>query len=109
MLSNKFVKKPIYDNILSSGISSWKTPYRFVILKHLIWDATVNEIVDVLNSPAEAYTYWEYYQDLLQGTVNQYTYKYMILDSFNKDAFTFCKEASEKENNYEGTTVEVKT
>lgn len=82
------------DDII--GCNFWNPPYSFLVMKHSIWDATENEILQVVFDPAQAYAYWLYYIDSAKNTIKNYTYRYVLVDPWHKDALGFCKSKYEE-------------
>lgn len=73
---------------------NFNPPYRFVVGRYVTWDKKQNEILQITDSPAIAYLFYQEYQKNSKGNLQQVLYTYYVQDSFTKDALEYCKQAA---------------
>lgn len=84
------------DNIIH-GFSGWAQPYRFVVVRHTKWDKSQVDMnsMYIVDDPVTAYSIFTQVKEADKLTPREVLYEWSLMDSFGKDAVSFCKQKAE--------------
>ena len=79
-----------FDDIMIN--QSFDPPYRFIVGRKMKWDATVNNILHVVDDAAKAFVVFNLVKSAEKNTPQGIVFDFFLHDSFGKDAIDYCKK-----------------